>query len=559
MSWNPLDWLKGQQQGTGANVQRLNNVTPGARLAPFTVPGLVTGAAQSLGLYLADQLAQSAGQPGQSRMSGLGIAGPAPEYNNPYRNWRQGTTQSSKSNNKGKGTGLANIPLNENDNLAGQNYDSSVTLPPVGGGNSGTFRPDTPGSSPSLQLGSAERPAPPPPPTAPVAPTGRNTSDPTGQSEAKGTQMGSRSASYEDVMAFLGPYASQFLPLNSSALPGTGPGQRQQTSEIPNKTITLDSDGNYSVEGQPKYTDEDGQLLPGFTRETVIGPNGVESTKITGPFQMESAGVRAGESGPGSQNYTTIQPDDPMFAKAFGQDLADKYKKPSYTTIQPDDPMFAKAFGQDLADKYNKPKDPKNSGTNWMNRSLLDNLDESARRSAAFLDAPDVLSGLKARDHLYNKYYASGQYHEIPEKGGKTEVSYDNADVRKFMNADIGSVAQQEALELLDSYKNRIKTGAAVAQNPMLNADEGKGKVTATTSNNQVSDFTENNAAPKEMVPDIVDTPYGGYVNGKPVDLTSRDTPRNLRYTLTPEEVDEGLANGTLDQMQSELRPLPQN
>ena len=390
--------------------------------------------------------------------------------------------------------------------------------------------------------------------TAPAPSTGRGSSDPSGRTDAKGTQMGSRAASYDEIMKFIGPYAAQFVPMNSSALPGTGPGQRQQTSEIPNKTITLDSDGNYSVEGQPKYTDEDGQLLPGFTRETVIGPNGVESTKITGPFQMESAGVRAGESGPGSQNYTTIQPDDPMFAKAFGQDLADKYKKPSYTTIQPDDPMFAKAFGQDLADKYNKPKDPKNSGTNWMNRSALDNSDESVRRRTAFLDAPDVLSGLKARDRMYNKVYAGGQYHEIPEPGGKVEVSYNNADVRRFMNADIGSDQQKEAQDFLTDYKTRIKSGASVAQNPMLNADEREGKATAQTSSAAESDFVENNASPSEMKPSIEMTPYGGYVNGKPVDLESADTPRNLRYTLTPEEVDEGLKNGTLDQMHSELR-----
>ena len=335
-------------------------------------------------------------------------------------------------------------------------------------------------------------------------------------------------------MKFLGPYASQFVPMNSSALPGTGPGQRQQTSEIPTKTITLDSDGNYSVAGKPKYTDEDGQLLPGFTRETVIGPDGVESTQITGPFQMETAGVRGGRR----QEIAVQQETDPQ----------------NYTVIQPDDPMFAKAFGQDLADKYNKPKDSKNSGTNWMNRSALDNSDESVRRRTAFLDAPDVLSGLKARDAMYGKAYVGGQYREIPEPGGEVEVSYNNADVRKFMNADIGSDQQKEAQAFLTDYKTRIKSGASVAQNPMLNADEREGKATAEVTEPEQADFVENNASPSEMKPATEMTPYGGYVNGKPVDLGSRDTPRNLRYTLTPEEVDEGLKNGTLDQMHSELR-----
>ena len=388
--------------------------------------------------------------------------------------------------------------------------------------------------------------APPAAPPAPEAPTGRDTSDPTGQSDAKGTQMGSRSASYEEVMKFLGP-AAQFLPMNSSALPRTGPGERQQSADIPDRTITLGPDGNYTQQGSPKYMDEDGNMLPGYSRETLIGPDGVESSTVTGPFPADR-----------QQTVTTITPDDPMFAKAFGQDLADKYKnnikKGAYTEITPDDPMFAKAFGQDLADKYNKPKDSKNSGTDWLNRSAMDNSDESVRRRTAFMSGKDTLQGLKNRDAMYNKYYASGQYHEVPEKGGKTEISYNNEDVRRFMNADIGSQEQADAQTFLNNYKDRIKKGAATAQNPMLNADESEGKVTANAEASAEADFVENNATPTEMKPMLQNTPYGGYVNGKPVDLGSRDTPRNLRYTLTPEEVDEGLANGTLDQMQSELR-----
>ena len=122
------------------------------------------------------------------------------------------------------------------------------------------------------------------------------------------------------------------------------------------------------------------------------------------------------------------------------------------------------------------------------------------------------------------------------------------------MNADIGSDEQAEAQSFLENYKSRVKKGAAVAQNPMLNADESEGKVTAASPSSNESDFVENNASPNEMKPAEEMTPVGGYVNGKPVDLESRDTPLNLRYTLTPEEVDEGLKNGTLDQMHSQLR-----
>ena len=196
-------------------------------------------------------------------------------------------------------------------------------------------------------------------------------------------------------------------------------------------------------------------------------------------------------------------------------------------------------------DKHTQPKDPKNSGTDWLNRSVLDNSDQRVRERSAFLDAPDVMQGIKARDAVRGRFYAGGQYYNIPGKGETaTPVTRESED---------------NAQGLLDDYKDRIKKGAAAAQNPMLNADDGEGKMTTRPGMGQEAEFIENNASPTEMKPMMQNTPYGGYVNGKPVDLESSNTPRNLRYTLTPEEVDEGLANGTLDQMQSELRPLPQN
>jgi len=374
-----------------------------------------------------------------------------------------------------------------------------------------------PGQRPAFyqDTGEAVTPAP--------SPTGRDASDPSGQSGAKGTQMGSRSASYDDVMALLGPYAAQFVPMNSSALPTTSPGQQQLTESITPRTFTVGK-GTYEVDAD--YLEAQQDLIDQRSRYHV----GNDQTMVE----------------IGGKMY-------PVSAEAE-QDLADQASEYFNTENR----QFAgTADGLDQTRTVDASN--KNSGINWANRSALDNSDESVRRRTAFLDAPDVLSGLKARDHLYNKYYASGQYHEIPEKGGKTEVTYNKEDVRRFMNADIGSEAQAEAQTLLESYKDRIKKGAATAQNPMLNADESEGKATATAATSQEADFTENNASPTEMKPMMQNTPYGGYVNGKPVDLQSSNTPRNLRYTLTPEEVDEGLANGTLDQMQSELRPLPQN
>ena len=216
-----------------------------------------------------------------------------------------------------------------------------------GGGNAGQAQSVDP--SKSSYIAPTQAPQAPPSPS-PGPTTGRNTSDPTGQSNAKGTQMGSRSASYEDVMKYLGPYAAQYVqqPLNSSALPRTTPGERQQASDVPNRTYTLGPDGNYTQAGSPKYLDEDGNILPGYSRETVIGPDGVETSTVTGPFPADR-----------SQTVTTISPDDPIAAQAFGQDWVDKYGSrnsgSSSKVITPDDPIAAKAFGQDWVDA-NKSK-----------------------------------------------------------------------------------------------------------------------------------------------------------------------------------------------------------
>ena len=300
-------------------------------------------------------------------------------------------------------------------------------------------------------------------PVAPAAPTGRSVVKDSGT----GTQLSGRAASYDDVMSFLGSYASQYAPgMQSTALPNTPAGYGQ-----------LDHG-------------------TGFTAEAVFKQNpGYEITPGSTPTKIAYDG--------------TVKPE--ISLTDTGYQVIDSRKGAQSTVITADDPIAEQAFGKDWVDKYKTKEDPKNSGINWANRSALDNSDEKVRRRAAFLDAPSVMEGLKARDAMYGKVYAGGQYHEIPEKGGNVEVTYEPGKVQEMMRADVGSDAQAKAQSFLADYKDSIKSGASASQNPMLNADEDEGKGATAGLDQNATDFVENNASPTEMVPMLKD----GFINGK--------------------------------------------
>ena len=73
--------------GVGSTKTILNAPKKGNFLTDMLKPAnLLREAAISGGLYGAGKLAESAGTPGQSRMSGLGLMGPAPVYQTPLNN-----------------------------------------------------------------------------------------------------------------------------------------------------------------------------------------------------------------------------------------------------------------------------------------------------------------------------------------------------------------------------------------------------------------------------------------------------------------------------------------
>ena len=126
-----LGMSKGQVPGTEATkvVQNAPKVDTGTGMGA----GLLRSAAQIVGFEGARALAQSAGTPGQSRMSGLGIAGPAPVYQTPFNDVTPEQVAADKARRAGQ-TDLQRVtgdlsgkdePLPSTYTVMGVEYDSA--------------------------------------------------------------------------------------------------------------------------------------------------------------------------------------------------------------------------------------------------------------------------------------------------------------------------------------------------------------------------------------------------------------------------------------------------
>ena len=193
---------------------------------------------------------------------------------------------------------------------------------------------------------------------------------------------------------------------------------------------------------------------------------GSPDSGITPKTQAILAGIQAGQ-----QNDMSI----------------DGYKGPGYITIQPDDPQFAEAFGQDLADKYKSAADSKVTGytkggrldqalsdtagiNSYMSKFSSGDRERAANR--AFLDTEGSMEGLRAKEAVNDVVYAGGQHY------GRGALSDDAGigDKYKIDRADARGIAsgKNTAAGLLDTYKSRIteaqKSTPAEAQDPLSGA-----------------------------------------------------------------------------------------
>ena len=141
----------------------------------------------------------------------------------------------------------------------------------------------------------------------------------------------------------------------------------------------------------------------------------------------------------------------------------------NYTEIQSSDPMFAKAFGQDLADKQNK------GNTSRLNAALNDTAgmqsymskfgspEQDKRRAAdmAFLNAGTAQEGLRAKEAVFGQFHTGGQTYQLNDAG--TELIQQDGKPRKMDKAAASSyrLGTSTAAQYKDSYKDAVKQVAA--------------------------------------------------------------------------------------------------
>ena len=138
----------------------------------------------------------------------------------------------------------------------------------------------------------------------------------------------------------------------------------------------------------------------------------------------------------------------------------------SYTEIKPNDPMFAKAFGQDLADKQTK------GNTSRLNAALNDTAgmrsymskfgspEQDKRRAAdmAFLNTSGSQEGLRAKEAVFGQIHASGQTYQLNDAG--TELLQGKNGKPLAMDPKAASsyrLGTSTAEDYKNSYKGKVK------------------------------------------------------------------------------------------------------
>jgi len=182
-----------------------------------------------------------------------------------------------------------------------------------------------------------------------------------------GKNLGRRS--FSDLLDEVAPvpYSSNQLPLTDSS-PYTTP--IKQSAPI---------DGD--------YPDFGGEAAMRYDSET--GRAAASSRDLTDiPSSMWTNGGLRQQKAAG---YTSISPDDPIYAEAFGQDKADKDKKRGQMSNR-------------LSDALNGVKEQE------ANREITPERRQQMA-SMAFLNGDDSMAGLKARDRVNGVVYAGGQHY----------------------------------------------------------------------------------------------------------------------------------------------------
>ncbi len=138
----------------------------------------------------------------------------------------------------------------------------------------------------------------------------------------------------------------------------------------------------------------------------------------------------------------------------------------TYTEISPTNPIYAEAFGEDLAKKNGS------TGSSRLNAALADTAgmqsymskfgspEQDKRRAAdmAFLDAGTAQEGLRAKEAVLGQYHAGGQTYQLNDAGTELLQSKDGGPLK--MDRDAASsyrLGTSTAQDYKNSYKDKVK------------------------------------------------------------------------------------------------------
>ena len=231
----------------------------------------------------------------------------------------------------------------------------------------------------------------------------------------------------------LGAFSSIQLP-GSPTNPNSGGTIEAQPFSGQETSVTANTLGAFASNGQ-SIPQLDPQAFPGDAQPTM---------QAIGTTAAQYAPLASGNGAPtratqGSNAYTEISPTNPIYAEAFGQDLADKQNKGNTSRLNA--ALNDTAGMQSYMSKFGSPE-------------------QDMRRAAdmAFLNAGTAQEGLRAKEAVLGQFHAGGQTYQL-NSGGTELIQGENGkplamDPKAASSYRLGT---STAEDYKNSYKGKVK------------------------------------------------------------------------------------------------------
>ncbi len=300
----------------------------------------------------------------------------------------------------------------------------------------------------------------------------------------------------------LGAFSSIQLP-GSPTNPNSGGTIEAQPFSGQETSVTGNTLGAFTSNGQ-SIPQLDPQALPGNVQPTM---------QAIGSTAAQYAPLASGNGAPtratqGSNAYTEISPTNPIYAEAFGQDLADKQNKGNTSRLNA--ALNDTAGMQSYMSKFGSPE-------------------QDMRRAAdmAFLNTSGSQEGLRAKEAVLGQFHAGGQTYQLNDAGTEF-LQGDNGkplSVSQFGKASSYRLGTSTAEDYKNSYKGKVKeimpTTPKQAEAPSAQNPVPVNKMPTNTNFGPIIDDetyarnTESLQGMKGVGPIINGEAYGAFLEGK--------------------------------------------